>query len=279
MRLTPSARFVLPSTCLLGVLAFAGCTSISDGPVTETETASVAPSATEKITNVVELGEGHLTFEIPQDWDAEFEDFTAVFEADEAVPEFNGRSAQRAEIVNPDGTVHLDVFTNIPWPDVVAVDPDEVVLLHAEPLHMGYEPVEDGYGMWLRAVIGENPEWTDPRPTFGAYDGRFEDDRYLLVVAPYLAKAELGPPDELGGGQTGFRFPFSEETTGMGWDENITIAAGTINQRTAEELTGAEGLAAMRAVVDTEEYAELVDVIQSFRVHVEAAGGAAQSSP
>lgn len=267
---TPSAGFFFSSTCLLGVLICAGCASISDGPVAETETASVAPSPAEKVTNAVELGEGHLTFDIPETWNAEFEDFTAVFEADESIPEFNGRSAQRAEISNPDQTVHLDVFTNIPWPDVVAVDADEVVLLHAEPLDMGVEPEQDGYGIWLRAVIAENPERTNPRPTVGVYDGRFENDRYLLVVAPYLATAEHGPPDELGGGQKSFRFPFSQETAGAWWEESITIAAGTISQRAAEELTGAKGLDAMRQVVDTEEYAELVDVIQSFRVHVEA---------
>ncbi len=271
MQLTPWARSFLVSAHLIGVLAFAGCASISDGPVTEAHTASAAPSpaATEKLTNEVELGDGHLTFEVPETWDAEFEDLTAALEADETAPEFNGRSAQRAALTSPDQTARVDVFTNIPWPDVVAVDPDEVQLLHAQPLEMGYEPADAGYGMWLRAVIGENPEFTDQRPTHGAYDERFEGEQYMLVVAPYFAKADLAPPDELGGGVTAFRFPFSQDTAGAWWDESITIAAGTIGQRAAESLTGEEGLEAMRAVVDTEEYAELIDVVQSFRVHVE----------
>ncbi|GAA4479147.1 hypothetical protein GCM10023190_21700 [Enteractinococcus fodinae] len=271
MQLTPRARSFIVGTPLIGALAFAGCASISDGPVTEAETASVAPTpaATEDLTTTVELGDGHLTFEIPETWDAEFEDLTAALEADERAAEFNGRSAQRAVITSPDETARVDVFTNMPWPDIVAVDADEVQLLHAEPLDMGYEPAEDGYGMWLRAVIGENPEFTDERPTYGAYDERFEGERYLLVVAPYFADDGVGPPDELDGGVAAFRFPFSDTPAGDRADESITIAAGTIRQSVAEDLTGEEGLDAMRAVVDTEEYAELIDIVQSFRVHVE----------
>ena len=70
---------------------------------------------------------------------------------------------------------------------------------------------------------------------------------------------------------TAFRFPFSEDTAGAWWDESITVAAGTIKQSSAEELTGAEGLDAMRAVVETEEYEQLLEVMRSFRVHVEGA--------
>ena len=271
MQLTPRARSFIVGAQLIGALAFAGCSSISDGPVTEAETASVAPTpaATEDLTTTVELGDGHLTFEIPETWDAEFEDLTAALEADDTAPDFNGRSAQRAVITSPDETARVDVFTNIPWPDIVAVDTDEVQLLHAEPLDMGYEPADDGYGLWLRAIIGENPEYTDGRPTYGAYDERFEDERYLLVVAPYFAEDDVGPPDELHGGVAAFRFPFSNVIAGERSDESTTIAAGTIRQSVAEELTGEEGLDAMRAVVDTEEYAELIDIVQSFRVHVE----------
>ena len=165
--------------------------------------------------------------------------------------------------------MHVDVFTNVPWPDTVAVDPDEVELLYAPPLDMGKEPSGEGYGMWLRVVIGENTELTNSRPTFGAYDERFEDDRYMLIVAPYFAKADLGPPDEIGGGLTAFRYPFSKDTSGAWGNESLTIAAGTIRQSAAEELTGAEGLDAMRKVVETEEFEQLLDVIKSFRIHVD----------
>lgn len=255
------------------VLVLAGCSSISDGRVHEAETASVAPTpaVTEEQISEIELGNGHLTFEVPESWHAEFEDLTAALETDPTVPEFNGQSAQRAVISNPDETVHVDVFTNLPWPDLVAVDVDERELLHAEPLDIGYEPSEEGYGMWVRAVIGENPEFTGKLPTFGMYNERFAGERYVLVVAPYFAKAELGPPDEIHGGMTAFRFPFSEDTAGARSDESITIAAGTIKQSSAEELTGAEGLDAMRAVVETEEYEQLLEVMRSFRVHVEGA--------
>lgn len=270
MQLTSRARLFVVGAQLIGALAIAGCSNITDGPVTEAETASVAPTpaATEDLTTTVELGEGHLTFEIPEAWDAEFEDLTAALEADDTAPQFNGRSAQRAVITSPEETARVDVFTNIPWPDIVAVDTDEVQLLHAEPLDMGYEPADDGYGMWLRAVIGENPELTDGRPTHGAYDERFEGERYLLVVAPYFVKEDAGPPDELNGGMTAFRFPFTAATAGDWWQESITIAAGTMRQSVAEELTGEEGLEAMRAVVHTEEYADLIDIVQSFRIHV-----------
>ena len=263
---------MLASANVIGVLVFAGCSTISDGPVAETEIASVAPipAETEEFTTV-DLGDGHLTFEIPQSWNAGFEDLTAAIEADDAAPDFNGRLAQRAVITNPEATVHVDVFTNVPNPDTVAVDPNEVELLDAVPLDMGHEPSDEGYGMWLRVVIGENPQLTDPRPTFGAYDERFENDRYMLIVAPYFARGDLGPPDEIGGGVTAFRFPFSEDTAGTWFEESITIAAGTINQTAAEELTGTEGLDAMRAVVDTEEFEQLYDVIKSFRVHVDTA--------
>lgn len=255
------------------MLVLAGCSGISDGPVHEAETASVAPTpagAAEQ-SSQIDLGNGHLTFEVPQSWHAEFEDLTAALKSDPTVPEFNGQPAQRAVITNPDETVQVDVFTNMPWPDLVAVDVDERELLHAEPLDIGYEPAEDGYGMWVRAVIGENPEFTGKLPTFGMYNDRFEGERYVLVVAPYFAKAELGPPDEIHGGMTAFRFPFSEDTAGAWSDESITIAAGTIKQSSAEELTDAEGLDAMREVVETEEYEQLLEVMRSFRVHVKGA--------
>ena len=271
MWITPEARPLIASISIVCVLVFAGCSNISDGPVAEAKTASVAPApeVTEELTNVVELGDDHLTFEIPQSWNAEFEDLTSAIEADDTAPEFNGHSAQRAVITNPNATVHVDVFTNVPWPDTVAVDPDEVELLYAAPLDMGYEPSDDGYGMWLRVVIAENPALTNSRPTFGAYNGRFEDDRYMLIVAPYFAKGDLGPPDEIGWGLTAFRFPFTEYSAGAWWEESITIAAGTIRQSAAEELTGAEGLDAMREVGETEEFEQLFDVIKSFRVHVD----------
>ena len=273
MQLTPRARLFFVGAQLIGALAIAGCSSISDGPVTEAETASVAPTpaATEDLTTTIELGDGHLTFDIPEAWDAEFEDLTAALEADDAAPAFNGHSAQRAVITSPDETARVDVFTNLPWPDIVAVDTDEVQLLHAEPLDMGYEPPMTGMASGC-AVIGENPEFTDGRPTQGAYDERFEGERYLLVVAPYFAAEDVGPPDEPHGGITAFRFPFSAATTGVQPEESITIAAGTIRQSVAEELTGEEGLDAMRAVVNTEEYADLIEIVQSFRVHVEAGG-------
>jgi|GEM_PF-6762184 len=242
MRSTPRARSLIVITNILGAVVFASCANLSDAPVTEAETASVAPSPAvrDEPIDTVELGDGHLSFEIPQSWDAEFEDFTSAFEADETAPEFNGRSAQRATITNPGATVHVDVFTNIPWPDVVAVDALEVEVLHAEPLDMGHEPSEEGHHMWLRVIISENPEHTTQGPTSGAYNERFEDDRYLRIMAPYLVPADKEPPDEPNTGITAFRFPYDAETAGAWWDENITIAAGTISQSAAEELTGGE---------------------------------------
>ena len=74
-----------------------------------------------------------------------------------------------------------------------------------------------------------------------------------------------GPPDELDGRVTAFRFPSVDDAGGQPSDESITIAAGTIRQSVAEELTGEEGLDAMRAVVHTEEYADLIEIVQSFR--------------
>lgn len=264
--------FIMASTGAIAALVLVGCANTSHDEATDMATADTSPepSPSEEPTNVVELGDGHLTFEVPRSWNAEFEDLTDAIIADGSAPEFNGRPAQQAVITNPGESVYVDVFTNVPWPDTVAVDPDEVELIHAEPFDMGYDPADDGDGMWLRTVIGENPELVDPRPTFGAYDERFEGEQYILVVAPYFAKADLGEPDELGGGMTGVRFPFSEETAGSWWDESITIAAGTISQQAAEELTGAEGLEAMQAVVETEEYEQLFDVISSFQVHVDA---------
>src|SRR5699024_1194927 len=143
--------------------------------VTESETVSVAPTPpkAEQLSDAIELGDGHLTFEIPPTWNAEFEDLTAAIIADESAPEFNERPAHRAAITNPAETVRVDVFTNVPWPDVVAIDPDEVELLHAEQLDLGHEPVGTGDGMWLRSVIAENPDIVDPRPTHGAFDERF----------------------------------------------------------------------------------------------------------
>src|SRR5690625_4188926 len=163
MRSTPRARSLIVITNILGAVVFASCANLSDAPVTEAETASVAPSPAvrDEPIDTVELGDGHLSFEIPQSWDAEFEDFTSAFEADETAPEFNGRSAQRATITNPGATVHVDVFTNIPWPDVVAVDALEVEVLHAEPLDMGREPSEEGHHMRLGVSIRENPEHTN----------------------------------------------------------------------------------------------------------------------
>jgi hypothetical protein len=270
MRSTPRARSLIVITNIFGTVVFASCANLSEAPVTNAETASVAPSpgVQDEPIDTVELGDGHLSFEIPQSWNTEFEDFTSAFEADETAPEFNGRSAQRATITNPGATVHVDVFTNILWPDVVAVDAPEVEVLHAEPLDMGHEPSEEGHHMWLRVVISENPEHTAQGFSNGAFNERFEDNRYLLIVAPYLVDEE--PPEEPNTGITAFRFPFDEETAGVWWDENISIAAGTISQNAAEELTGAKGLEAMRAAVDTGEFDELYDMMQSFRVHVEA---------
>ena len=63
---------------IICLLVFAGCSNLSEGPVVEAETASVAPAptVTAELTNVIELGDNHLTFEIPQSWNAEFEDLT-----------------------------------------------------------------------------------------------------------------------------------------------------------------------------------------------------------
>src|SRR5690625_970045 len=242
MRSTPRARSLIVITNILGAVVFASCANLSDAPVTEAETASVAPSPAvrDEPIDTVELGDGHLSFEIPQSWDAEFADVPSAFRADETASAFNGRSAQGATITKPGATVHVDVFTNIPWPDVVAVDALEVEVLHAEPLDMGHEPSEEGHHMWLRVIISENPEHTTQGPTSGAYNERFEDDRYLRIMAPYLVPADKEPPDEPNTGITAFRFPYDAETAGAWWDENITIAAGTISQSAAEELTGGE---------------------------------------
>ncbi|GAA4106585.1 hypothetical protein GCM10022249_02500 [Enteractinococcus coprophilus] len=186
--------------------------------------------------------------------------------ADGSAPEFNGYTAHQATITNLDETVAVDVFTNVPWPDVAAIDPNEVELLHAEPLDIGYVG-EGSEPIWLRAVIGENPS-VQGRPHFGMFDGRFDDEQYLLVVAPYVSKAELGEPEEIGGGMSAFITPYSVSTAGQWWEEVITIAAGTINQNGAEKLTGLEGLEAMQALVETEEYEQLLNVIRSFKVHV-----------
>lgn len=262
------------------MLGLVGCTAPDEGAPAKTGTASDAPelshaeesSPTPEQTNLVELGEGHLTFEIPVSWDAELEDITEEATAAGAAPEFNGNPVHQATITNASDTISVDVITNVPWPDVVAVDPDEVELIHAEPFDMGYEVGEAGEGMWLRAVIGENPEFRNGRPSLGSFDGRFNDEQYMLVIAPYFAKADLGSPEELGGGMTGFRFPFTEDTAGDWWDESITIAAGTISQSAAEEITGTEGLEAMQALVGTAEYDQLFEVMNSFEVHVEANG-------
>lgn len=272
MQMITGARLRLVSTSAMVALVLAACSTTSDGSVAESETASAEPqpSPPQESTNVVELGDGHLTFEIPQSWEAEFEDLTEQIIAEGSAPEFNEHTAHRVIISNPDETVHVDVFTNVPWPDTIAIDMDEVELLHTDPLDMGYEPADDGDGMWLRAVIGENPETSEARPGLGAYNERFEQGQYLLVVAPYFAKADLGDPTELGGGMTAFRFPFTQETAGAWWDESITIASGTINQHAAEELTGAQGMEAMQAAVETEEYRQLIDVISSFQIHVES---------
>lgn len=234
---------------------------------TEAATPEPTPTETLESTTTVELSDGYLTFEIPESWDIQIEDMTQTIIDEGSAPEFNGHTAHQAIITNPEETVTLDVFTNLPWPDVVALDPDETELLRAELLDIGYTS-DDGDDLWLRAAIGENPALGEARPSFGLFDGRFEDEQYILVVAPYAAKSDLGDPEAVGGGMTAFITPYSESTAGSWWDEIITIAAGTIDQAAAEELTGLEGLEAMQAVVETEEYEQLVDVIRSFQVHV-----------
>ena len=157
MQLTPRARLFFVGAQLIGALAIAGCSSISDGPVTEAETASWRRRRLQPrdLTTTVELGDGHLTFEIPETWDAEFEDLTAALEADDAAPAFNGHSAQRAVITSPDETARVDVFTNIPWPDLVAVDVDEVQLPMLSRWIWDMNPPMTDMAVWLRAVIGE----------------------------------------------------------------------------------------------------------------------------
>ncbi|GAA2033353.1 hypothetical protein GCM10009720_12290 [Yaniella flava] len=264
------ALVVTAAFALVGV----GCSSPQpeakpETPAQPTADAIPEPTPTETVEakTTVELSDGYLTFDIPEPWDTQIEDMTQTIIEEGSAPEFNGHTAHQAIITNPEETVTLDVFANIPWPDVVALDPDETELLHAEPLDIGYDNAE-GDDLWLRAVIAENPALGDARPSFGLFDGRFEDEQYILVVAPYAAKADLGDPKTVDGGMTAFITPFSESTAGSWWDEIITIAAGTINQSAAEELTGLEGLEAMQALVETEEYSQLLDWVSSFRVHV-----------
>lgn len=260
--------FRLVIISVIFALASAGCSpseTVSKTPAELPARTSIPPETVEPKTSV-ELTDGHLTFEIPESWNAQIEDMTESITADGSAPQFNGHTAHQATITNPGQTVMIDVFANVPWPDVSAIDPNEIELLHSEPLDIGYA-TDSGDAIWLRAVIGENPEH-EGRPHFGMFDGRFEDEQYLLVVAPYAAKTDRNDLDEVGGGISSFIMPFSESTAGVWWDEVITIAAGTINQSAAEELTGLEGLDAMQALLDTQEYEELVDVMSSFQVHV-----------
>src|SRR5690625_5819549 len=62
MRSTPRARSLIVITNILGAVVFASCANLSDAPVTEAETASVASSAAvrdETIDKMV-VWDGHL---------------------------------------------------------------------------------------------------------------------------------------------------------------------------------------------------------------------------
>ncbi|MGM7667579.1 hypothetical protein [Microbacterium sp. A93] len=289
--MAPPVRRRRPVTAALGLglaLALAGCgtgngadpseTAGSSTPV-ETVTQAPSPTATATVTQTASAtpsgsgsggagGEtpagatetyttesGAFTWTFPQTWTASQEEYS------EDSLDFVGEPYEVTLFHHPDLGVEYRATTGMgatdndgPKPEVVAVlDTEE---LPEVPVSEGADAVGSG-PVWYRATLLKATEEIGDL-------GSFEGGEFLLTVQVVNVSEDRDPEDT---GDAFWSSWFYEQPPAEGHDYGAAaILSGRVTQEAAQEATGLDGEEALRAFLETEEYAQLRDVATSMEV-------------
>lgn len=230
---------------------------------TVTETATASPSGSGDPSGQTPAGEtetyttesGAFTWTFPQEWTASQEEYN------EDSLDYVGEPYEVALFQHPELSVEYRTTTGVGPTDNDGPKPEVVEVLDTEELPE--IPVSDADG-----AVGSGPVWYRATLYQAAADTpaneSFEGGEFLLSVQVVNVSEELDPEDT---GTSFWSSWFYEQPPAEGYQTGAaSFLSGRITQDAAEEATGQEGEEAMRAVLETEEYAQLRSLATSMEV-------------
>jgi hypothetical protein len=232
-------------------------TAEASATVTDTPTASGAPGDGEgttggEATQTHSTEGGHFQWTLPADWTVSEElagpDTTDAY----------GVKNERWVFQNPDKTAIFSADTGVGPTDSDGAKPDVVEVVDVEQLQ-GI-PFDSGYGdedTWFRAVILKDNGMMDDQ-------GFFDGEEYRLAVEVVGVPEGVDPASSGNDFWSGWTYVLPP-AQGMN-EGTASFLHGHITQSDAEAITGQDGEAALRAVLDSEEYRELKDVATSLEI-------------
>ncbi|QCU77792.1 hypothetical protein E7744_05990 [Citricoccus sp. SGAir0253] len=236
----------------------ASSTPASSTPASSTPASSspaAAPGSASGRTHTSESG--YFTWRVPAGWDVE------QTELDDSQEDATGVPYETLRFRNGEETAEFRATTGLGPTDNDGPRPDLVAVLEVEPLpdvpvnRGGEGPTGE---IWYRASLLRANEAVAGLPPY--FDG---GDEYVLAVQVVNVPAGVDPE------------PRDEADYWAAWtyflpaveghqEGTANILAGEITQDEAEELTGERGEEAMRAVLDSPDYAQLRDLATSMEV-------------
>lgn len=238
-------------------------TETAGGMPTATETASPSPTGSETATDpdgpaataAYTSESGYFTWTFPDIWTASQEEYH------EDLLDYLGVPYEEVLFHDPEQTVEFWATTGVGPTDNDGPKPDVVEVLDTEeltdvPVNEGENAYGTGPVCYRAALLQSNDAVED--------SGNFDGDEFLLTV--HVVNVPEGEDPEATD-ESFWSAWFYELPPVEGFDQgSANFLRGSISQDTAEQLTGLEGEEAMRAVLDTQEYAALRDVATSMSV-------------
>lgn len=233
----------------------------SSGPASATASASGSPSGSESgepsvgPTQSYTSESGIFTWTFPETWTASQEEYS------EDALDYVGVPYEVVVFQDPEESVEYRTVTGVGPTDNDGPKPDVVEVLEAEELPE--IPVDESEGavgsgpVWYRASLYQASEdLPDPES--------FAGGEFLLSVQVVNIDEDLDPEATDNSYWSSW---FYGQPVVDGYTEGpATLLSGSVTQDSAEEATGLEGEEAMRAFLETEEYAQLRSVATSMEV-------------
>ncbi len=227
-------------------------TAVSTASPSPTGEASPGPTETASETYTTESG--LFTWTLPPGWTASRQDY------DEDLLDWQGVPYEEVLFQGPEG-VEFHAITGMGPTSNDGPKPEVVEVLEAQELP--HVPVSEAEGVrgtgpvWYRAALYRaGADLPDPQ----AFDGA----EFILSVHVVNIDEDLDPEAT---DQSYWSSWFYREPAAEGFEAGAASSLyGSITQATAEELTGLAGEEAMRAVLETEEYAQLRELATSVEV-------------
>ncbi|MFC4431025.1 hypothetical protein [Citricoccus alkalitolerans] len=223
-------------------------------PPAEPTTESPGPTAPPKEPTTEEVRQystkdGMFTWTLPAGWTVAPGEFWEVESPDET--DYPGQPYEYVGFQNAAQTIGFDVETGNasikhgrPWPELIEV---------LDAKHMPEVPQSELYGeVWYRAALVHS------------YDTPGSPGEYEL----WVSVAEGGDPRGATGDDLWDSWVFTTPRVEGYEQEAGNSFLGYTGQAEAEQITGREGEEAVRALLETEEYAELRDVATSMVVEI-----------